>query len=383
MTTGLLTPLQLTGGAGLLQNTGIAVNSEFVAKISQYENISFIADLLTTLSLSSAAGLSPSTVSSLRTLGSVTCPALGDSIPNGFAGVNPIPGASNAGFVSIFPAIGAQYLGNGDIGKFAQAFAAAQGFVGQVNLFIISAANANEYLGPTFTNLDDMITADLSKISLALSALGQDLVQLGFLIDLSNIQHLGEPAALLQQLSARGNMGNSTLPCVNAALQLAGLDSQDITNLISNNRESLLNPRGLSANKFDRLQQQAYQGINMVAGDCLTEVLTILDITTPNIENMTDLLNPVKILPTSHPTLTFNNQLIYEPDTNSTNVNNAPSVNSSISAELNATTATGCDELGKIIPPDQAVVSKALQHQLQQISGITNLTLPALAAILV
>jgi len=374
MTTGLLTPLQLTGGAGLLQNTGIAVNSEFLAKIDQYENISLIADLLTALNLSGAAGLSSSTVSSLRTLGSVACPALGDSIPNGFAGVTPIPAATNAGFVSIFPAIGAQYLGNGDIGKFAQAFAAAQGFVGQVNVFIISAANANEYLGPTFTNLDDMITADLSKVSLALPTLGQDLAQLGFLIDLSNIQHLGEPAALLQQLSARGNMGNSTLPCVDTALRLAGLDTQNIADLISNNRESLFNPGGLSINQFDRLQQQAYQGMNMVAGDCLAEVLAILDVTTPNIQDMTDLLNPVKILPNSYPTLKFDNQLIYGPDA---------SVNSNISAELNATTATGCDELGKIIPPSQAVASKALQYQLQQISGIANLTLPALAAILV
>jgi len=374
MATGLLTPLQLTGGAGLLQNTGIAVNSEFLAKIDEYESITFIADLLTTMSLASAAGLSSATIASLRTLGSVACPALGDSIPNGFAGVAPIPAPSNAGFVSIFPPIGAQYLGNGDIGKFAQAFAAAQGFVGQVNQFIISAANANEYLGPTFTNLDDMITADLTKVSLSLPALGEDLIELGFLIDLSNIQRLGEPAALLQQLSAQGNMGNGTLPCVNAALEMAGLTPTDITDLISDNRESLFNPNGLSANQFDRLQQKAYRGISMVAGDCLADVLAILDVTTPNIEDMADLLDPVKILPNSYPTLQFEDQLIYEPN---------GSVNSSISAELNATTATGCDELGKIIPPDQAVANKALQYQLQQVSGITNLTLPQLAAILV
>jgi len=374
MTTGLLTPLQLTGGAGLLQNTGIAVNSEFIDKINEYESISFIADLLTTLSLSSAAGLSSSTIASLRTLGSVACPALGDSIPNGFAGVAPIPTPSNAGFVSIFPAIGEEYLGDGDIGKFAQAFAAAQGYVGLVNQFIISAANANEYLGPTFTNLDDMITADLTKVSLALPALGEDLEELGFLIDLSNIQHLGEPAALLQQLSAQGNMGNSTLPCVNAALEMAGLTPTDIVNLISDNRESLFNPNGLSSNQFDRLQQKAYRGMTMVSGDCLADVLAILDVTTPGIEDMADLLDPVKILPTSYPSLKFEDTLIYDANGD---------VNSGISNELNATTATGCDELGKIIPPAQAVANKALQYQLQQISGITNVTLPQLAAILV
>jgi hypothetical protein len=44
---------------------------------------------------------------------------------------------------------------------------------------------------------------------------------------------------------------------------------------------------------------------------------------------------------------------------------------------------SGCDELGKIIPPDQAVANKALQFELQQVAGITNLTLPQLAALLV
>jgi hypothetical protein len=374
MATGLLSPLQLTGGAGLLQNTGIAVNGEFLAKIDEYENIPFIANLLTTLSLSSAAGLSSATVASLRTLGSVACPALGDSIPNGFAGVAPIPAPSNAGFVSIFPPIGQQYLGNGDVGKFAQAFAAAQGYVSLVNQFIISAANANEYLGPTFTNLTDMITADLSKVSLALPALGEDLANLGVLINLANLQHLGEPAALLQQLSAQGNMGNSTLPCVNAALQMAGLTDSEIVDLISNNRESLFNPNGLSTNQFDRLQKKAYQGMSMVAGDCLADVLAILEVTTPGIDDMADLLDPVKILPTSYPSLKFEDTPIYDANGD---------VNSGISNELNATTATGCDELGKIIPPAQAVANKALQYQLQQVSGIAGVNLPQLAAILV
>jgi hypothetical protein len=374
MAQGVLSPLQLAGGAGLLQNTGIAVNSEFLAKITEYEDISFIADLLTTMSLSSAAGLSSGTIASLRTLGSVTCPALGDSIPNGFAGVAPIPAPSNAGFVSIFPAIGATYLGSGDVGKFAQAFAAAQGYVGLVNQFIISAANANEYLGPTFTNLDDMITGDLSKVSLALPALGEDLEQLGFLISLADLDHLGEPAALLQQLSKLGNMGNSTLPCVQAALEMSGLTTADITNLISNNRESLFNPAGLTTNQFDRLQQRAYQGMNMVSGACLDDVLAILDVTTPGINDMADLLDPVKILPTSYPSLQFEDQLIYTP---------TGDVTSGIADTLNATTPTGCDELGKIIPPNQAVANKALQFQLQQVSGIQNLTLPQLAAILV
>ena len=374
MATGLLSPLQLTGGAGLLQNTGIAVNSAFSGAAQQYEAIAPIANLLATINLASTANLSSATITSLQTLGNSVCPALGDSIPSASAGTAPFPTSSSLGFVGFLETVGNTQLGSGDVGKFAQAFAAAQGYVSLVNQFIISAANANEYLGPTFTNLTDMITADLSKVSLALPALGEDLVNLGVLINLADLQHLGEPAALLQQLSAQGNMGNSTLPCVNAALQMAGLTDSEIADLISNNRESLFNPNGLSTNQFDRLQKKAYQGMTMVAGDCLADVLAILEVTTPGIDDMADLLDPVKILPTSYPSLKFEDTLIYDANGD---------VNSSISNELNATSVTGCDELGKIIPPAQAVANKALQYQLQQVSGIAGVTLPQLAAILV
>jgi hypothetical protein len=373
MAQGVLTPLQLTSGAGLLQNTGIAINSVFSGAVQQYEAIAPIANLLATLSLANDANLANATILSLQTLGNSVCPALGDSIPAASANTAPFPVGNSLGFLGFLETVGNTQLGSGDVGKFAQAFSAAQGYVGQVNLFIISAANANEYLGPTFTNLDDMITGDLTKVSLALPALGADLLNLGFLISLPNIVNLGEPASVLQQLAAVGNMGNSTLPCVDVALRSVGLDTQDIIDLISNNRASLFNPNGLSTNQFDRLQQKAYRAFTLVGGDCLEEVKAVLGVNLP-LADMADLLNPTQILPTSYPTLKFGDQLIYAPDS---------SVNSSISQELNATTASGCDELGKIIPPDQAVANKALQYQLQQVSGIQNLTLPQLAAILV
>jgi hypothetical protein len=374
MTTGILSPLQLTAGVGLLQNTGIAINSAFSDQVQTYESQAPIANLLATLNLAASANLSNATILSLQTLGNSVCPALGDSIPSASAGTAPFPVGNSLGFLGFLESVGNTQLGSGDVGKFAQAFSAAQGYVGLTNQFIISAANANEYLGPTFTNLNDMITGDLTKVTLALPALGQDLEALGSLFAFSNIQNLGEPATLLQQLSQVGRMGNSTLPCVQAALEMAGLTAAEISDLITNNRQSLFNPDGLSTNQFDRLQQRAYRGMTMVTGDCLADVLSILDVTTPNINDMSDLLDPAKILPNSYSSLKFNDQLIYGPD---------GSVNSNISQELNATTATGCDELGKIIPPAQAVANKALQYQLQQVSGIQNLTLPQLAAILV
>jgi hypothetical protein len=133
MAQGSLSPFQLTAGAGLLQNTGITLNSSFAANVVTYNSIGFVANLLTTLSLASTAGLSSPTILSLRTLGNVTCPALGDSIPDGYANVAPLPAPNNYGFVSDLANVGNAFLGSGNVGVFAQAFNTAQGYITQSN----------------------------------------------------------------------------------------------------------------------------------------------------------------------------------------------------------------------------------------------------------
>ena len=367
---GQLSPLQLTGGVGLLNNTVLQANSDFSAAADTYEGLSFISDLLATISSAETANISESNLNSLRTLGKSTCPALGDSIPAEFEDQEPFTAGAPNGFVALVSAVGSGYAGSGDSAKFAQAFAAAQGYASLVNQFILAAVDANEYLGPTFSGLDNMVTRDFAKISTDLPALGGDLANLGFLISLPAVNQLGEPAALLEQLSAVGNMGNGTLPCVDVALRSVGLSTQDIIDLISNNRASLFNPNGLSANQFDRLQQKAYQGFTLVGGDCLDQVKAVLGVNVP-VDDMADLLDPAKILPNSYLTLLYQGNPIYGP-------------NGILIPDISPIPApSGCDELGKIIPPDQAVANKAIQFGLQQVSGITNLTLPQLAALLV
>jgi hypothetical protein len=62
------------------------------------------------------------------------------------------------------------------------------------------------------------------------------------------------------------------------------------------------------------------------------------------------------------------------------------SVNPEVQAALNSSVAivlpAGCDELAKIIPPDQAVVNKAFQAGLQNVGGISTTTLPRVATAL-
>ena len=382
MAQGLVSPLALTAGVGCYNNTVIQVNAAFTTNTAAYEALSPIANLLFTidqaasnLSLSISAG----TLADLQTLGANVsgnyCPALGDSIPSNVSGIS----VANVGLTGLQTVSAAQYLGNGNFSVFAQAFGAAQGFIGITNQVITSAARANEYLGPTFVNMDDLIAADVTRINLATQAFGQDLAALGLAIDLGSVDTIGTPAALLQALSQAGNMPTGTLPAVRDALLDQGLTLENIKDLVTNNRESLFNPTGLSETQFDALQKRAYPALCMVTGADLADVLAILEVTTANITRMCDLLDPVKIFPNSFSSLTLptpqGDILIYSP---------TGAVNSDVEQVLNSGSLVprGCDQLGKIEPPDQAVANRALQVAFAQVKGITSITLPELAEIL-
>lgn len=378
-----VTPLQLTAGVGFYSGNAITANTDLANNIASYNALAPIANLVYTIgqaasnvSLSIGAG----TLANLKSLGANVagnyCPALGDSVPSNVSWT-----VGNAGYASTITANASTYLGGGDFGKFAQAFGAAQGYIALTNNIILSAVNVNstDYLGPTFSNMNNLITGDIAKVNLAFPAFGADLADTGDLIDFENIDMFGTPAALLHQLAAKGNMLNGSTPCVTEALQAQGLSDQDIADLVNLNVQSLFNPDGLTQNQFDTLQKKAYPGLCAVTGACLQQVLTILNVTTPNITQMCELLNPAKIFPTSYSSLTLPTPdgpvLIYD---------TTGAVNSSIAPVLNSGTLApvGCDELAKIIPPDTAAANRALQIAFQQIKGISGTTGPQLAAIL-
>ena len=196
MASGDLTPLQLTAGAGFVQNQGITLNSAFSGNVATYEAVPLIASLLTAISLAPAANIGNGTIQSMRSLGSSAlgnsfCPALGDSIPSTFSNIAPWPTTGNAVFSTAIETVGSTWLGSGDVGKFAQAFSITQGYAATANLFIRSAVQANDYLGPTFTTPTAQITADVSRVNLAFPPFGNDLADLGNAINLADIEQFG------------------------------------------------------------------------------------------------------------------------------------------------------------------------------------------------
>ena len=376
------TPLQLTAGVGFYSGNAITANTQLTNNVASYNALPLIANLLSAITLASNVSLSISagTFANLKSLGASVsgnyCPALGDSVPS-----NVSLTVGNSGFASYISSQASTYLGGGDFSKFAQAFGAAQGYISLTNNVITSAANANgtDYLGPTFSNMNNLITADIAQVNLAFPAFGADLANVGCAIKFKNLDRIGTPAGLLQNLAECGNILNGSTPCVTAALNAQGLTSQNISDLVNNNVESLFNPDGLSSNQFDILQKRAYPALVNVTGSCLQDVLDILDCTLPNITTMADLLNPQKLFPTSYPSLTLPTPdgpvLIYD---------NNDAVSSSLAPILNSGTLSpiGCDQLAKIIPPADAAASRALQIAFQQIKGINNVTTQQLAAVL-
>jgi hypothetical protein len=383
MTQSTATPLQLTAGVGFYSGNAITANTQLANNIASYNSLAPIANLLFTIGQAASnvsLSISAGTLANLKTLGANVagnyCPALGDSVPSNVSWT-----VGNAGYATSITTAASTYLGSGDFGKFAQAFGAAQGYISLTNNVILSAVNVNstDYLGPTFSNQNNLITADLAKVNLAFPAFGADLAADGDLIAFDNLSQFGTPAGLLQQLARQGRMLNGSTPCVTAALRAQGLTDQNISDLVNNNVQSLFNPQGLTANQFDRLQKKCYPALVNVTGSCLQDVLAILDCTLPNIETMADLLNPVKLFPTSYSSLTLPTPsgpvLIYD---------TTGAVNSVITPILNSgtVTPTGCDDLAKIIPPANAAANRALQIAFQQVKGIAGVTARQLAAIL-
>lgn len=287
MAVSVLTPLQLNAGAGLLQNQGIGVGSTFTAAIVDYESQPGIANLITTIQTANSVGnIGNATVASLQTLASNSCPALADSIPTGYSFTNSVATPGLTGFLKI---TANTYAGNGDLGKFAQAFSAADGYAYQTNLFLNSAINSQTYLGNTFTGMNNMITGDITSINLATGPFGQDLANLGQLIDLNNLGDLGSPLALVQRVV--NIVGN--VPLLGLIFVTEGVPEEVVVN-ISNPATSIT----------DSAQKLLYQAMTKITGDLLEQILAALNVTTVGINTMADLLNPLKLFPNSFQSLT-------------------------------------------------------------------------------
>ena len=172
--------------------------------------------------------------------------------------------------------------------NYTMTFNAAKGFVSYVNDTIMSMRNSKDFLKGTFSNMNDLITADVSGVSLSTQAFGQDLINLGKALNLAKIDRFGLPSALLEVLQINGAVPGT----LNLTMLSAGLNLEEI-NVI------------LATFQCTKLQeQQLYTAMQGVDGEDFAQTLQTLQCRTPGLNNLADLLNVKKIFPISYSTLT-------------------------------------------------------------------------------
>ena len=309
MTTSFLTPLQLDAAAGLLQNQGLAINANMLSAITSYKSTPLIAPLLSTITIGGSGLLSSGTILSLETLAANNCPALSDSTPVAYSnnlGVTMTQAVINEATIDICGT---------NTSKLAQAVNQAAAYSDQSSIFINSAKNSQTYLGNTFTTMNNMITGGITTVNLATTAFGQDLVNLGYLINLRNLNNLGSPLALVQQIYSI----TGTIPVVSIYFVAIGIPT-----------ETVLNISDPTVTVSDAVQNLMYLAMTQITGDNLTQILNVLKVTTVGITTMADLLNPVKLFPNSFQSLTvptnWGTRAIY--------TNSSGSVNTTLKTEL-------------------------------------------------
>jgi hypothetical protein len=311
MTTSILTPLQLDAAAGLLQNQGIAVNANLLVAITGYENTALISPLLSTISIGSTGNiLSGNVIVDIETLAANSVPALSDSVPAAYSSIG------TQMTTVILNQANKDICGN-NVSKLTQAVDQASGYTTQTAVFINSAINSQTYLGNTFTTMNNMITGDITSINLATQAFGQDLQNLGQLINLNNLDNLGSPLALVQQIYSI----TGTIPSVSLVFVAVGVPTEVILNLT--------NP---TVSVTDAIQRLMYVAMTQITGNNLAQILSVLKVATGGLTTMADLLNPVKLFPNSFQSLTVAGTAFKRPIP--IYVNSTGSVNETLKPEL-------------------------------------------------
>lgn len=265
----IVTSLQLTATAELSDtgNTFYVVDQMLTPAIN-YLNLPVILNLTYALAGLPGANVPNSVGSQLAQLTATNCPAITDSIPA--AQLAPIQAAwgdawnpYNGFMGGIVLDLAEREIGRGDASIFGQIFTGAVGYTNTTNQYINSAKNSQNYLGSTFTSMNSLSTGSLTDINAATVPFGGDLSRLGRLIDLTNLNNLGSPLALLQQFT---NIAGIT-PALSTALIQAGLTAEYIDKLPT-----------IGESVEDSVQKQIYTAMKNVTGTNLKNILTIFDI---------------------------------------------------------------------------------------------------------
>jgi len=162
-------------------------------------------------------------------------------------------------------------------------------FLEQSNKAIMVLRNSVTFLDGVYSNMNDLISADITGVSLSTQAFGQDLINLGGALNLSKISMFGLPSTLLYNLQTNNAL---TRPVI-LSLLLSQLSQQEIDDISA----------GIVTATTVQ-EQKIYSSFLAIGGKDLKEILKILNCKTKGIVRLSDLLSVGKMFPISYTSLT-------------------------------------------------------------------------------
>lgn len=317
--TGKQSPLGVNALSSLLQNIGFQINPIMVDYVgistsnSVCESVGSIVSITSLLPLTYAiqdaytrGQVNSTTYNNLISIGSTSIPAMGNSPPSTYNWTGYPNWASNYtytnsvtqwGYVRLF-ALQAYNefnynsglsLGPNKYQDFLSGFMSTYSFIEYSNDAILSVNNSQTFLDGTYSNMDDLITGDITGVSIATSIFGQDLITSGKAINLQSIATFGLPSNLLVTLQKN----NALTKSVSLALIASGITVNELEKMLGN-----------IDTVTKEQERKIYGAFGIILGQDLKDILVSLNCKTVGLESLCDLLNPIKLFPNSYKTLT-------------------------------------------------------------------------------
>jgi hypothetical protein len=337
--TGKQSPLGVNVLASILQNIGLSINTvvqSYIGESKEYSSYTFgslcsdtvLNKLTQSIRLAYNSGsITESTYNNLIKIGSTTIPALGNTPPETYTYIGNtnvgspesinqswlpwtkqnLPSTSTStgksgeatsyGYLRLFALQawnefnwnGLQTNTNIQYSDFLTSFITGTGFIENTNAAINSMANSIDYLDGIYSNMNDLITGEITGVNLATIEFGQDLISLGKALDLSKIDSFGLPSTLLRTVYQNNGMTQS----LNLALLASGLNLNTVENIAKQSQ---------SATTLQ--EQRIFGAFLIIQGVDLNEILVALNCKTKNLSSLADLLNLKKLFPNSYRSMT-------------------------------------------------------------------------------
>lgn len=247
---------------------------------------------------------------------------------------------------------------------FLSSFMTCSAFIDFTNVTNDLLVNAPTYLKGTYSNMNDLASADITGVSLATSVFGRDCITAGKVIDLSQISKFGLPSVLLQTIQKN----HAVSQALNLALLSAGLGPDEIAMIATNSLPSVSKEQ----------EQLIYGAFLVIVGSDLQDILVPMNCKTAGLTSLADLLDIRKLFPNSYRSLTvpvYNKQLGLP-----TNSKTYYPIFEGTGVSPRLISPTISNQLGTIVPPGEPpIVTKSTSLTVESKPSISPASTPAIA----